>query len=68
MFIIKAVVKSAYIRDIQKKKCKYKVHIISKYGVNMAYISVFKVYEGHVYVYNAYIRISDIMCIYGVYN
>ena len=38
-----------------------KVYIISKYGVNMAYISVFKVYEGYVYVYKAYIRFSDII-------
>ena len=39
-----------------------KVYIISKYGVNMAHISVFKVYEGYVYMYKAYIRFSDIMC------
>ena len=39
-----------------------KVYIISKYGVNMTYISVFKVHGGYVYVYKAYIRFSDIMC------
>ena len=38
------------------------MYIISKYGVNMAYISEFKVYEEYVYVYKAYIRFSDIMC------